>query len=127
MTPAFDSYNVRRRSDAGFTHAIDIAKHQWVTSDPPTAFLHFFNFHPSDPAERFTFNRHHGVGEIDDDLFLLFRGEHIFKDVNVYQWHTISPVLMLWCEECVSCAGSTLTLPGFALHDIECSNALHLL
>ena len=34
-----------------------------------------------------TFDAYHGVGNLSDDLLLLFGCEHVFDDLHVYEWH----------------------------------------
>ena len=53
----------------------------------PTAFLHFLDRDPRDRTEGLTFDRYHGIGEISDDLLLLFGRENVFEYVDVDEWH----------------------------------------
>ena len=59
---------------------VDVGCGEWIARDPPVAALDFFDHAPSDLTHVFAFDRDHGLGQLRDNLLLLFLTEDVFDD-----------------------------------------------
>jgi hypothetical protein len=66
---------------------MDVGSGERIARYPPVAALDFFDYAPSDLTHVFALNRDHGVGQLRDDLLLLFLAENIFDDSDLNERH----------------------------------------
>jgi hypothetical protein len=66
---------------------VDVGRGERISSDPPVSALDFFDHAPSDLTHVFALDRDHGVGQLRDDLLLLFLGENVFDDSDLNERH----------------------------------------
>src|SRR5262249_11853536 len=58
------------------------------------AAFHLLDHAPGDGTHGLALDRHHGVGELADDLALLFLAENVFDDANLNERHWFSPLTL---------------------------------
>ena len=85
---------------------------QRLAADSPVAAVHLLDHAPGDPAHALAFDRDHRVGQLADDLALLFLAEYVLDDTNLDKRHVIV-FLLVWTVPVRSAAAvSRLTLAG---------------
>jgi hypothetical protein len=60
--------------------SVHVGGGQGVATDPPVAAFHLLDQAKGDLAHVLTLDRDHRVGQLGDDLALLFLTEHVFED-----------------------------------------------
>src|ERR1700730_15837630 len=62
---------------------LDVGGGQGIAADPPVAAFHLLDDAPGDIAHVLTLDRDHRLGELADDLALLFPTEHVLDHANL--------------------------------------------
>ena len=101
VIPAAGSVATRRPQrkiapSRGFSarQSVHVGGGQRVAADPPVAAFHLLDHAPSDAAHVLALDRDHRVGQLADDLALLFLAEHVLDDANLNERHWISPSVL---------------------------------
>ena len=66
---------------------VDVGRGERIARYPPVAALDFFDHAPSDLTHVFALDRDHGVGQLRDDLLLLFLAKNVFDDSDLNERH----------------------------------------
>src|SRR2546429_137694 len=67
--------------------SVHVVSGQSVAADPPVAALHLLDQAKGHAAHALALDRHHRIGQLADDLALLFLAEHVFDDANLNERH----------------------------------------
>src|SRR5271169_1234763 len=67
--------------------SVDVGGGQGVATDPPVAAFHLLDDAPRDVAHVLALDRDHRVGQLADDLALLFLTEYVLDDANLNERH----------------------------------------
>jgi hypothetical protein len=71
--------------------SVHVGGRQGVATDSPVAAFHLLDHAPGDVAHVLTLDRDHRIGQLADDLTLLFLTEHVLDDANLNERHWFSP------------------------------------
>src|SRR5262249_271765 len=73
--------------------SVDIGGGQGLAPDPPVAAFHLLDQTKGDLTHVLALDRDHRVGQLGDDLALLFLTEYVLDDLNLNERHWILPLV----------------------------------